>query len=228
MAGRSQPAKRRGDDATAAAKPRATTRVGEANVARILDCALALFARYGLRGARIEEVAAAAGMSKTNLLYYFPTKDALYTAVLARTLDMWLEPLRALDADAGPREALSLYIARKLDYSRSHPEASRLYAMEMLQGAPHLKSVLATDLAATVAATDAIIASWIARGLMRPLKPLHLIFAIWASTQHYADFGAQIEALAGRGIADDAFFAEAREAVTALILHGALTEPAQT
>src|SRR5215210_6266035 len=108
------------------------TRAGETNTQRILDAALEVFAAYGFQGARIDQIAAAAGLSKPNLLYYFRTKEELYTAVLRRTLDMWLEPLRELDAQSDPRVALSAYITRKLAYSRSHPVASRLFAMEML------------------------------------------------------------------------------------------------
>ncbi|MFY8150888.1 MAG: TetR family transcriptional regulator, partial [Hyphomicrobiales bacterium] len=73
---------------------RSKTRIGAANIDKILDAALAAFARDGLRGARIEEIAGAAEMSKTNLLYYFRTKEQLYSAVLTRTLDIWLRPLR--------------------------------------------------------------------------------------------------------------------------------------
>ena len=96
--------------------PGRKTRAGEANAERILDAALEIFAAYGFRGARIDQIAAAAGLSKPNLLYYFRTKEELYTAVLRRTLDMWLEPLRQLDAASDPRDALGAYIVRKLEY----------------------------------------------------------------------------------------------------------------
>ncbi len=201
---------------------RATTRTGEANIGRILDAALALFARYGLRGTRIDEVAASAGMSKTNLLYYFRSKEALYTAVLQRTLNMWLDPLLALDPDEEPGDALARYIATKLEYSRTHPEASRLFAMEMLQGAPHLKAALATTLASIVADKKATIERWIEQGKLRAVAPHHLIFAMWATTQHYADFAAQIEAITGRNLGDEAFLQEAQTELAALILRGAL------
>src|SRR5215211_5964508 len=137
------------------------TRAGEANSERILDAALEVFAAYGFRGARIDQIAAAAGLSKPNLLYYFRTKEELYTAVLARTLDMWLDPLRELDASSDPRAALTAYITRKLEYSRSHPTASRLFAMEMLQGAPHLSSALTGTLLNLVEAKSRTIEGWI-------------------------------------------------------------------
>lgn len=201
---------------------RTKSRIGAANVDRILDAALSEFGRHGLRGTRIEQVADAAGMSKTNLLYYFRSKDALYAAVLTRTLELWLEPLRAFDPAGDPAEALTAYIEQKLEASRRFPEASRLFAMEIIQGAPHLRAILETELAELVDRTATIIAGWVETGRLAPIEPRHLLFLIWATTQHYADFATQIQLLTRRDLADDGFFAEAREAVVSTILRGIL------
>ncbi|MFN8828584.1 MAG: HTH-type transcriptional regulator RutR [Labrys sp. (in: a-proteobacteria)] len=201
---------------------RSKTRIGAANIDKILDAALAAFARDGLRGARIEEIAGAAEMSKTNLLYYFRTKEQLYSAVLTRTLDIWLRPLRDLDESLDPATALTAYIDAKLDYSRRYPEASRLFALEIIQGAPVLGPVLQGGLHALVEEKSELIRKWIAAGKLRPIDPLHLLFAVWATTQHYADFASQIRSLSGRDLSDDAFFAETREAVTGILLRGML------
>ncbi len=198
------------------------SRAGEANVERILDAALEAFAAYGFRGARIDPIAAAAGLSKPNLLYYFRTKEELYTAVLRRTLDMWLEPLRELDAESDPKVALTAYITRKLAYSRSHPTASRLFAMEMLQGAPHLSPALTSTLLELVEVKSRTIDGWIRAGRLRPVDPKHLIFAIWATTQHYADFAAQIRALTGTGLTEDTYYETARAALLRILLDGVL------
>jgi TetR/AcrR family transcriptional regulator len=198
------------------------TRVGEANAGRILDAALSVFARLGFAGARVDQIADAAGMSKANLLYYFRTKEQLYLAVLRRTLDMWLEPLRKLDAERDPEAALGHYIACKLDYSRFHPEASRLFAMEIMQGAPMLSQVLATDLAELVAAKVTTIERWIADGRLAPVDPHHLIFTIWATTQHYADFAAQIRTLTGKDLSDKDFLEQTKHAVVGMVLRGVM------
>ena len=157
------------DRAAAARRPK--SRIGAANVDRILDAALVAFASHGLRGTRIEHIAATAGMSKTNLLYYFRSKDDLYKAVLTRTLDLWLQPLRALDAASGPQAALSAYIGEKLDASRRYPDASRLFAIEIMQGAPHLGPVLETELADLVGAKIVIIEGWISAGTDEASRP---------------------------------------------------------
>jgi TetR/AcrR family transcriptional regulator len=199
-----------------------SSKAGAAAMERILDAALALFARYGLRGTRIEQIAAEAELSKTNLLYYVGSKDALYRAVLARTLTMWLEPLRELDAALDPEAALSGYIIRKLEASRDHPDASRLWAMEIMQGAQHVSAILETELADLVTRTIAVLERWMNQGALVRMEPRHLLFMIWATTQHYADFAVQIRTLTGSGLEDEAFFAQTCEAVTGTILRGVL------
>ncbi|MDQ0469759.1 HTH-type transcriptional regulator RutR [Labrys wisconsinensis] len=210
-------------DGDAAATARPKTRIGAANIDRILDAALTAFAGHGLRGTRIEQIAEAAGMSKTNLLYYFRSKDDLYRAVLTRMLDIWLKPLRELDAARGPEASLTAYIEQKLEHSRRFPEASRLFAIEIMQGAPHLSHVLETELAELVDRKIGIVNGWIAEGRLAPMDPRHLLFMIWATTQHYADFATQIRALTGKGLEDEAFFGETRQAVVGVILRGVLT-----
>jgi TetR/AcrR family transcriptional regulator len=196
------------------------TRIGEANTEKILDAALGIFAAYGFHGARIEQIAAAAGMSKPNLLYYFRSKDALYTAVLERTLARWLVPLADIAAERDPIEALSDYIARKLEASRAFPDASRLFALEIMQGAPHLGAVLAGPLKKLVDAKAAVIEGWIADGRLAPVDPRHLIFAIWATTQHYADFAVQVRAVAGSDLSDEAFHQRTLDSLTTILLGG--------
>ncbi len=205
---------------------RSTTRAGEANRERILDAALSAFAALGFAGARVDRIAEAAGLSKANLLYYFRSKEELYLAVLNRTLEMWLEPLRELDAGRDPEEALGHYIARKLEYSRLNPEGSRLFAVEIMQGAPMLSRVLATDLADLVGKKVETIERWVADGRLAPVDPHHLIFMIWATTQHYADFAAQIRTLTGKDLSDERFFERARRAITVTVLRGVLPRQA--
>ncbi len=197
---------------------RAVTATGEANRERILDAALLCFARTGLAGTRLDAIAREAGLSKPNLLYYFRSKNELYIAVLTRTLDMWLEPLRRLDEQSDPREALTHYITRKLEAARDQPEASRLFALEVMQGAPMLSGVITTDLKQIVDRTVAVLARWQAEGRLKPHDPHHLLFQIWATTQHYADFAVQIEQLTGKTLNDAAFFEQTRQSVCATIL----------
>lgn len=186
----------------------------------ILAAALETFSQFGIHGTRLEQVAELAGVSKTNLLYYYPSKEALYVAVLQRILAIWLAPLRAFREDISPLVAIREYIRLKLEVSRDHPQASRLFCLEMLQGAPLLQAELTGDLKQLVDDKSAIIAGWVAAGKLAPVDPQHLIFMIWASTQHYADFAAQVEAVTGKTLRDEAFFQSTLENVQRMIIEG--------
>lgn len=165
----------------------------------ILDAALDVFSAQGFRGATVDQIAEVAGLSKPNLLYYFPSKEAVHAELLARLLDTWLDPLRALDPEGVPLDEIMGYVRRKLDLSRDYPRESRLFANEILQGAPRIMAALTGELKALVDEKAAVIARWQAAGHLAALPPHHLIFSIWALTQHYADFDVQVRAVLGDG-----------------------------
>ncbi|GHF69447.1 TetR family transcriptional regulator C-terminal domain-containing protein [Seohaeicola zhoushanensis] len=173
------------------------TRIQRKNRAAILEAALDVFSAQGFRGATVDEIAAAAGLSKPNLLYYFPSKEAIHDALLEGLLDIWLAPLRALDETGEPLEEILAYVRRKLEMSREMPRESRLFANEIVQGAPRIGAVLSTDLKALVDAKSKVIARWAAEGRIAPVHPYHLIFSIWSLSQHYADFDVQVRAVLG-------------------------------
>ncbi len=174
---------------------RKRTRIQIQNEARIVAAALDVFAAQGYRGSTVEQIARNAGMSKANVLYYFHTKDDIYAAVLSRTLHVWLEPLEQLEPDGDPIEQIWQYTRQKLQLSRDAPHASRLFANEILQGGNAVGPFLQSELKTLVDAKCQIIQDWIDQGRLAAVSPLHLLFLIWASTQHYADFQPQIHAL---------------------------------
>ncbi|WP_281355815.1 HTH-type transcriptional regulator RutR [Ancylobacter pratisalsi] len=197
----------------------------EAKRTAILDAALGLFSRFGLHGTTVEQIAEQASVSKTNLFYYFASKEEVYVAVLRRLLDQWLAPLRALERDSDPVKGIGDYIRRKVEFSRSHPEASRLFCLEIVQGAPLLRGELETSLKELVDAKAEVIRAWVVEGRLSPVDPHHLIFAIWSTTQHYADFAVQIGALLNTGLDDSQFAEEAVRNIQRIILDGVRTRP---
>lgn len=209
------------DENTARARrAKKRTRIQAVNEARILDAGLEVFSSFGFRGATLDQIAVRSGMSKPNLLYYFRRKQDIYTAVLKRTLDMWLAPLIGMDAEGDPAAEIRGYVMRKLELSRTHPQESRLYAGEMLQGAPMLKELLDGYLREVVEAKAGVIRGWVAAGKLRPVDPYHLIFMLWATTQHYADFDVQVRSIVGDDA--EATFGTAEETVAGVILGGIL------
>ncbi|SHI82409.1 TetR family transcriptional regulator C-terminal domain-containing protein [Wenxinia saemankumensis] len=178
-----------------AKRPR--TRIQARNRQAILDAGLDCFSEAGFRGTTLDRIARGAGLSKPNVLYYFPSKDAIYEALLERLLKTWLDPLAELDPGGDPRGELLAYVARKLEMSRLFPRESRLFANEILAGAPRIGPILSGELRALVDEKAAVIRGWANAGRIAPVDPHHLIFSIWALTQHYADFDVQVRAVLG-------------------------------
>jgi TetR/AcrR family transcriptional regulator len=187
---------------------------------RIMDAALSLFAKNGVNGTTVEQVSELANVSKSNLLYYFKSKEGLYLSVITHLLDVWLTPLQSFSAEQDPIETLSDYIKVKLEMSRDNPAESKLFCMEVVQGAPLLIKELETPLKTLLDAKSAVIIEWIEAGKLKPVDPIHLIFSIWAITQHYADFSVQIKAVTGKDLSDPAFFEGTLSNIQHIILGG--------
>ncbi len=201
------------------------TRIQNLNHTLIMDGALDVFSSYGYRGSTVDQIALRCKMTKPNLLYYFKHKEDIYRAVLERTLSQWLAPLEALDSESEPIEELTRYISRKLDLAFESPKSSRLFANEILHGAPHITDFLKGSLRQLVEAKAAVIQQWCNRGKINPVDPVHLIFAIWSVTQHYADFSVQVEALLSGKLATHSNREATRNAVLEILLRGLKTAP---
>ncbi len=195
-------------------------RIRLANEAAIVRAAETVFARDGFRGASMAEIAAQAGVAKANIHYYFRTKQQLYRAVLEGMLHDWLAETDGIRADADPAQALGAYVRAKMALAQIRPEASRVFAGEMLRGAPEMRDMLRGELRELVARKSAVIAGWIAQGRMAPVDPPHLFFTIWAATQTYADFAPQVRAVLGARSLRGAAWQRATDHVVSLVLRG--------
>lgn len=163
----------------------------------ILDAALQVFSENGFRGATLDQIAGVAGLSKPNMLYYFKGKEVIYRTLLNRLLETWLEPLERISADGDPHKQIMQYMCAKLEFSREFPRESRLFANEILNGAPRLGTELSGPLKELVDEKVKVLRQWMADGQLATVDPYHLFFSIWATTQHYADFAVQIRAVLG-------------------------------
>ncbi|MGJ5620390.1 TetR family transcriptional regulator C-terminal domain-containing protein [Sulfitobacter sp. MF3-043] len=179
--------------------PKKPSRIQERNRRVILDAALEVFSRHGYRGATLDLIAAEAGLSKPNILYYFDGKEDIHVTLLSQLMETWLDPLVEMNPDGDPVEEILAYVQRKLDMARDLPRESRLFAGEILQGAPRIKPELHASLKPLFDEKCALISRWISNGVLPPLDPQHLIFSIWATTQHYADFESQVQILLAPG-----------------------------
>jgi AcrR family transcriptional regulator len=110
----------------------------------ILDAAEAVFARRGLAGTRVREIAEAAGVNGATLYNYYPSKSALYEAVLERGV----APLVAMVErfSAGPRELESIraLVGEVMCHLAGHPDFSRLVYLEAIAEGPYLATLART------------------------------------------------------------------------------------
>jgi TetR/AcrR family transcriptional regulator len=206
------------DSAVTVTRPR--TRIQTEKREVILEAALDIFSTHGFRGATIDQIAEAAGMSKPNLLYYFKSKEDMHTTLMQRLLDTWLAPLKELDDIGDPLTELRGYIRRKLEMARDFPRESRLFANEILQGAPRIMPMIEGELKTLVDEKADIIRGWMRKGQIARTDPYHLIFSIWATTQHYADFDVQVRAVLGPDRGSDGRFEDAARFLEGLFLNG--------
>ena len=186
----------------------------------IMMAAEKVFAEAGFGGATMQLIADVAGLPKANLHYYFPTKEALYRRVVQDIFQVWLKAADIFDQASGPVEGIGAYIDAKMEISRRHPAGSKVWASEVMHGAPVIQDYLETTLEQWTNSRISVIQSWIDRGLMAPIDPRHLLYMVWATTQHYADFGHQIETLNKGEPLTDAQWRAATDNVKTIILKG--------
>ena len=175
------------------------TRIQKRNHSVIMDAGLKIFSQFGFRGPTLDQIATESGLSKPNILYYFASKEAIYEALLTQLLAHWLKPVRDINPDGDPIEEILGYAKHKMMMSRLYPRESRLYANEIIQGAPRIKDALKGELREVVSSLVQLMNKWSSAGLIRSVDAHHLIFSIWAMTQHYADFDVQVQAVLGEG-----------------------------
>jgi TetR/AcrR family transcriptional regulator len=209
-------------------KGRPLTRIQREKQDAILEAALDVFSAHGFRGATIDQIAEQAGMSKPNLLYYFPRKDAIYKRLITGMLEIWLAPLREMRDDGDPIPEIRSYLRRKLEMARDFPRESRLFANEILQGAPRIHDILEGELKTLVEEKAAILYGWMDEGKITRTDPYHLIFSIWATTQHYADFDVQVRAVLGTERGGEGRFEDAARYLENLFLNGLLPKKPAT
>ncbi len=180
--------------------------VRDSNKKKILAAAEAIFAQYGFSGATTEKISKLAGIPKANLHYYYKTKAILYQELLQRILNEWMEAAEVFDDIEEPRLALTKYVRSKMQYSRHRALASKVWANEIMHGAPIVGTFLETTLKQWLDDRVKIIQDWITTGKIEPVDPTAFIFMIWSATQHYADFEQQILILSDKkAFTDDEF-----------------------
>ena len=194
--------------------------IRERNKELILRAASEEFAEKGFAATKTSDIAARAGLPKPNVYYYFKSKENLYREVLESIVEPLLEASAPFNEPGEPGDVLRAYIRTKIRISRDHAYASKVFASEIMHGAPHLSPERVAQLNAQAAHNIACIQRWIDAGLMARVDPNHLLFSIWAATQTYADFDWQISTVTGKAALEDSDYDAAAETIIRLVLKG--------
>ncbi|MBK5933659.1 TetR family transcriptional regulator [Rhodovulum imhoffii] len=205
---------------TSTIRPLKKKKVRQENEKIILDAAEKVFSEAGYGGATMQLIADVAGLPKANLHYYFPTKESLYRQVVQNIFNVWLVAAEVFDSATGPAEGLGAYIDAKMEISRRHPAGSKVWASEVMHRAPIIHDYLETALVDWTNDRIKVMQGWVEAGLMDPIDPRHLLYMIWATTQHYADFNHQIETLNHAQPLSDKQWQAAKRNIKRIILKG--------
>lgn len=190
------------------------------NKALILNAAKKEFVTFGFEGASIKRIAERANIPRANIHYYFANKMELYQELLSNIVSIWNSKFDSLNMNDDPKTVLSAYIRSKVMYSRDDPDASRIFASEIIHGAPVLNDYLSTDFKVWVQAKVDVIQYWIKQQLIDDINPYHLLFLIWGATQHYADFNVQVLAAMDKAEMDEQSFDAVVNSITTIVLKG--------
>lgn len=190
------------------------------NRAKIIAIAEMEFAEFGYKGASIMNIAKRANLPRANVHYYFNSKLELYKKVLFDILKLWNDAFNQITPEDDPAEAIGAYIRAKVMYSKTNPLASKIFANEIIHGAPRINQYLNSDFREWLKSKAAVIEHWIKQGKMDPVDPLFLIMLIWSATQHYADFSTQVSAVMDKPQLSDKDFDHVADNLTHIILKG--------
>ncbi len=197
--------------------------VRKENTEKIILAAEQVFAAKGFEGATTREIAEVAGLPKANIHYYFPTKETLYVRVLEDILEKWIDDAEIFDSATDPETVFRAYIARKIEHSFTRPDASKVWAMEIISGGQIFENQLKASLLKWNTKKVRQIAAWIKEGKLRSVDPQYLLYAIWATTQHYADFEHQIRAINRDKPLSQRQREDVVESIVQIVLRGVLT-----
>tara|TARA_R110002073_G_scaffold187526_2_gene346238 strand:- start:1478 stop:2170 length:693 start_codon:yes stop_codon:yes gene_type:complete len=201
-------------------------KIRDRNFQVILDAAEEEFALFGFKGTSTQKIADRAGLAKANIHYYFNSKENLYLTVLDNIIHLWNDYFDEVKADDDPAEVLDNFIRKKVELAYKYPKSSRMFAMEIIQGAPHLQDYIRTEMRAWVRTKASALEQWMDQGKMKRVDPVYLIFLIWSSTQHYADFETQVLTIMNRAEYEREMIDQIADFLSNMILTGCgLTPP---
>lgn len=195
----------------------------EATQRKILVAARQEFAKYGLAGARVDEIAAHAGVNKQLLYHYFGDKDSLFLAVLEWIYEEIRAPERQLNLQGlSPDKAIRKLIESSFDHLAEHPDFVALLNDENRHGARHVRQSkkLAEMHSPLVSMIAAFLAEGVRAGLFRRgINPMHLYISMAGLSYFFFSNTPTLSAIFSQDLASDAAKRARRKHVVDLIMH---------
>jgi AcrR family transcriptional regulator len=193
--------------------------IRQRNKTLILQAAADEFVKFGYKGTSLQSIADHVDLPKANILYYFKSKKGLYLSLLEEILNLWNDGFSDEAVNQEPAKVLETYIRGKMNYSRSHPKASKIFALELIHGAPNIHDAMELPMIQWTEGKATIIQTWVDRGMIKPIEPLYLLFMIWGTTQFYADCDTEIDLIKGKPL-NDKEYEQATQFVIDMVLAG--------
>ncbi len=194
--------------------------------AAILDAAERIFAEQGLSGARTDAIAAAAGVNKALLYYYFPSKDALFYAVLdARMEGFRVDALRILSQVGPAAPILFQYVGAHLDFIGAHPHYPRLFQRLMLAGGTWNRRLVDEHLMPVGRALNALLRRGMLAGEFRNFDATHTAISLVALIVFYFSAAPVIQLVSGRDPVSAGGLRRRKAEVRRFIRYALLTKP---
>ncbi len=167
--------------------------------ATILKAAERIYAECGLAGARTEAIAAAAGVNKALLYYYFKSKDALYQAVVGSQVREFQQQAREVLSAEGPAGPILLrYVSYHFDFIGTHPHYPRIFQRMMMEGDRALERMIREHSVPLMNLLMAVLERGMKSGEFRRMDKGHIIVSIGGLTAHYFNIAPAFRVITGQ------------------------------
>lgn len=194
----------------------------EATRHKLLVAARREFAASGLAGARVDEIAARAGVNKQLVYHYFGDKDALYLAVLEWVYEEIREQERKLNLEGlAPELAIRKLIEASFDHLAAHPDFIVLLNDENRGGARHVRGSgrLEAMHSPLVSVVSQILKQGVRNGIFRKgIDPVQLYISIAGLSYFFFSNTRTLSAIFGKDFGSPAARRARRKHVVDLVM----------
>ncbi len=192
----------------------------------ILKAAEQIYAEHGLAGARMDAIAAAAGVNKALLYYYFKSKEGLYQAVVGTQVREFQRQAHEVLSAKGPAGPILLrYVSCQFDFIGTHPHYPRIFQRMLMEGDRALERMLREHSLPLMKLLESLLARGMKSGEFRRLNKGHTIVSIGGLTAHYFNIAPAFRVITGQDPYSRANLAKRKAEVLKFIRYALFQNP---